>query len=81
MSRQMTIRMLSVSALAVALAACSGKAPELEQYGGNPEMPKPHRGLMPDMTIAKPAQWGDTLPTVPKGYRISAIATDLNIPR
>ena len=81
MSRQMTIRMLSVSALAVALAACSGKAPELEQYGGNPEMPKPHRGLMPDMTIAKPAQWGDTLPTVPKGYRISAIATDLSIPR
>jgi len=81
MSRQTTLRILSVSALAVALAACSGKAPELEQYGGNPEMPKPHRGLMPDMTIAKPAQWGDMLPTVPKGYRISAIATDLAIPR
>ncbi|HAI46384.1 MAG TPA: sorbosone dehydrogenase, partial [Stenotrophomonas sp.] len=58
MSRQTTFRILSVSALAVALAACSGKAPELEQYGGIPEMPKPHRGLMPDMTTAKPAQWG-----------------------
>jgi len=33
------------------------------------------------MVIAKPAKWGDKLPTVPEGYKISAIATDLKIPR
>jgi glucose/arabinose dehydrogenase len=33
------------------------------------------------MNIANPAGWGDQLPTVPEGYRISAIATDLQIPR
>jgi glucose/arabinose dehydrogenase len=36
---------------------------------------------MPDMVIAKPAAWGDKVPTVPQGYRISAIATGLGIPR
>src|SRR5690606_25879638 len=30
---------------------------------------------------AKPAAWGDGTPTVPQGYTISAIATDLLIPR
>jgi len=73
--------MLTVSVLAIALSACSNKAPELEQYGATPELPAPNRTLMPDMTIAKPASWGDRTPTVPTGYRISAIATDLAIPR
>lgn len=80
MSRQI-VKILSVSVLAASMAACSDKAPQLDQYGQNPELPKPNRTLMPDMTIAKPAQWGDRVPTVPAGYRIAAIATDLNIPR
>jgi glucose/arabinose dehydrogenase len=33
------------------------------------------------MTIAKPALWGDQRPTVPPGYAIAPIATDLKIPR
>ncbi|WP_367346092.1 PQQ-dependent sugar dehydrogenase [Stenotrophomonas bentonitica] len=74
-------KILAVSALAMALAACSGKAPELQQLGGNPELPKPHRAVMPDMTIAKPTPWGDSVPTVPAGFKVSAIATDLAIPR
>ncbi|WP_349998523.1 sorbosone dehydrogenase family protein [Stenotrophomonas lacuserhaii] len=80
MSRQV-ITILSVSVLAAALAACSNKAPQVDQYGATPEMPAPKRDLMPDMTIAKPTAWGDSVPTVPAGYRISAIATDLGIPR
>jgi glucose/arabinose dehydrogenase len=76
-----TVRILAVSLLAAALAACSQKAPPLNQIGATPELPAPHRGVMPDMTIAKPAAWGDRVPTVPNGYRISAIATDLAIPR
>ena len=74
-------QVLSLSVLAVAVAACSSKAPDMNQLGANPELPKPHRGVMPDMTIAKPTAWGDQVPTVPAGYRVSAIATDLAIPR
>jgi glucose/arabinose dehydrogenase len=33
------------------------------------------------MKIANPAAWGDQRPTVPQGYTITAIATDLQIPR
>src|SRR3546814_19844402 len=33
------------------------------------------------MTIARPALWGDRVPTVPEGYSIRAIPTDLGIPR
>ena len=72
---------IAVSALALALAACSKEAPQLDQYGANPEIPEPNRTLMPDMIIAKPAAWGDRTPTVPQGYTITAIATDLLIPR
>ena len=39
------------------------------------------RGLLPSMTIPRPANWGNDLPTVPQGYTITAIATDLKIPR
>ncbi|WP_115562012.1 PQQ-dependent sugar dehydrogenase [Xanthomonas arboricola] len=73
-------RVLAVSVLAAALAAC-GKAPELDQHGATPELPSPDRGVLPDMTIAEPSAWGDRKPTVPAGYRITAIATDLGIPR
>ncbi|KER83476.1 sorbosone dehydrogenase [Xanthomonas arboricola pv. celebensis] len=75
-----TVTVLSVSILAAALASC-GKAPELKQHGASPELPAPDRGLLPDMTIAEPAAWGERKPTVPAGYRIAAIATSLGIPR
>ena len=64
----------------VLLGACGGD-PEPLQYGPNPDLPQPQRGLLPTMTIAEPAAWGDQRPTVPQGYAISAIATDLKIPR
>jgi glucose/arabinose dehydrogenase len=75
----------TIVALALAgglLGACSGgDAPVLAQTGANPELPSQQRGLLPNMTIARPAPWGDRVPTVPPGYRIAAIATDLAIPR
>lgn len=74
----------SVSALAllVVLSAC-GKEPETPsvQYGSDPKLPEPYRGLLPTMKIASPTAWGDKRPTVPQGYSITAIATDLKIPR
>jgi glucose/arabinose dehydrogenase len=68
-----------VSATAL-LAACGNNTKPVE-YGPNPTLPAPNRGLLPTMKIAKPASWGDQRPAVPQGYTISAIATDLGIPR
>ena len=33
------------------------------------------------MKVPRPATWGDAVPTVPQGYSVTAIATDLKIPR
>lgn len=67
-------------ALSLLVAACGGDEPPL-QTGPAPDLPAPERGVLPDMTIAEPAPWGDRLPTVPAGYEIRAIARDLLIPR
>ncbi|WP_422822478.1 PQQ-dependent sugar dehydrogenase [Vreelandella piezotolerans] len=63
------------------LAAGSVSAQEFTRYGPNPTLPEPSRGLLPSMSVPEPAEWGDTLPNVPEGYTITAIATDLQIPR
>lgn len=62
------------------LTAC-GSDPEIVQYGPTPDLPDPQRGLVPSMTIASPAGWGDRRPSVPQGYTITPIATDMKIPR
>jgi glucose/arabinose dehydrogenase len=69
---------VAVSAL---LSACGNSNSSPNQYGPNPTLPGPHRGLLPTMKIANPAGWGDQRPVVPAGYTITAIATDLKIPR
>src|SRR5689334_2836520 len=72
-------RVLAAGTLLAFLGAC-GEHPEPLQYGPNPELAQPHRGLLPKMTIAEPARWGDQRPRVPQAYVITAIATDLAIP-
>lgn len=76
-----SFRVLTVVTLSALLGACGGGETEPLQFGAAPELPQPERGLMPDMVIAEPAEWGDRMPTVPDGYTISAIAKDLKIPR
>ena len=71
---------LLAGTLAIALAACDDD-PDPVQYGPTPELPEPQRGLLPTMKIPRPANWGDDRPTVPQGYKIEPIATDLKIPR
>jgi glucose/arabinose dehydrogenase len=66
---------------ATALVAACGSDPQPGQFGPNPSLPEPQRGLLPSMKIADPADWGDRRPTVPAGYTIAPIATDLKIPR
>ena len=51
------------------------------QAGSEVALPEPQRGLLPSMTIPEPTPWGEAMPTVPDGYSIRAIATDLKIPR
>lgn len=75
----MRVRFL-IGLVALALAAPAGGGAQV-QWGPDPQLPPPQRGLLPSMTIPRPAGWGDALPTVPQGYRIAAIATDLRIPR
>jgi len=72
------VALLAASAL---LSACGNNSSSPDQYGPNPTLPGPQRGLLPTMKIASPAGWGNERPVVPAGYTISAIATDLKIPR
>ena len=77
MKRSSTLACLGMALL---LGACSKEGGELA-HGPDPRMPAPERGLLPDMKIAEPTEWGQQKPTVPQGYSVSAIATDLRIPR
>jgi glucose/arabinose dehydrogenase len=72
---------LTALPLAVLLSACGGEQDSAQHYGTNPKLPEPERGLLPSMKIAEPTPWGDQLPTVPDGFSVTAIATDLKIPR
>jgi glucose/arabinose dehydrogenase len=76
-------RLLATSALTLAFAvtACGRPAENLNQTGPNPELPNRNETLIPPMKIASPTGWDGALPTVPQGFRITAMATDLNIPR
>ena len=71
---------LLASVAAIGLSACDGD-PGTELRGPDPQLPEPSRGLLPEMTVPRQAAWGGELPTVPPGYRIQAIATNLMIPR
>ena len=73
---------LTALPLALLLTAC-GEEPGSNQqfYGAQPDLPSPERGILPSMTIAEPTPWGDQRPTVPEGFSVTAIATDLKIPR
>jgi glucose/arabinose dehydrogenase len=72
--------LLCAAGLAFALTACSGQ-PDVAQTGPNPTLPSRDETLVPPIKIAKPTGWGDDLPTVPAGYSIVPLATDLKVPR
>jgi hypothetical protein len=79
MKRSNTLVVLGVSLL---LAACTeGEGAKTLSRGADPQLPDPQRGILPSMKIAEPSPWGDQKPTVPEGFSVTAIATDLQIPR
>jgi len=72
---------LTALSMALLLSACGGEADSVQSHGADPKMPEAQRGLLPSMKIAEPVAWGDQKPTVPDGFKVSAIATDLKVPR
>lgn len=72
---------LTLMSIALLLSACGGEGDNKQALGPNPALPAPESSLLPSMKIAEPVQWGDQKPIVPQGYAITAIATDLKIPR
>ena len=78
MKTSSTLTLLSVALL---LSACGGEGDKTQARGPDPKMPDPQSSLLPSMKIAEPTPWGDQKPKVPEGYSVTAIATDLAIPR
>ena len=75
------IRSLVCAAALLAVAACGRSDPDLDQTGPQPDLPGVRETLLPPMKIAQPVGWGDQVPTAPAGYAVTALATDLKIPR
>ena len=75
-----SIKLTAIS-MALLLSGCGDAGDNTQALGADPKMPSPQRGLLPSMKIAEPVLWGDQKPTVPQGYSVTAIATDLQIPR
>jgi len=62
-------------------AAVGSGAQVHDQTGPSPELRDISPSLLPTMNIAEPTDWGDQTPTVPDGFTVTALATDLQIPR
>ena len=75
-----TTRTLTLLSAALLLSAC-GEGDKTQAHGPDPKLPAQQSSLLPSMKIAEPVAWGDQKPKVPEGYSITAIATDLAIPR
>lgn len=78
----MRMRLISLAALSLAVAACSpGSDPNLQETGAQPDLPELSESLLPAMNVATQADWNGELPTVPQGFTVSIMADDLMIPR
>ncbi|WP_122464936.1 PQQ-dependent sugar dehydrogenase [Brevundimonas lutea] len=78
----MRLALFTAASAALLLAACGSESdPSLNQVGAQPDLPAIDESLVPPMKIAMPTGWEGELPTVPDGYVITPIATELQIPR
>ena len=75
-------RFLGATAAVLILSGCGGGSdPELDQTGPRPDLPERNETLVPPMNIATPTGWDGERPTAPAGFIVTALATDLRIPR
>ena len=72
---------LPAATAALLLSACGGGDPSLNQTGAQPQLPERDETLLPPMKIARPTGWEGASPTVPQGFVITPMASDLKIPR
>ncbi|OPB04566.1 PQQ-dependent sugar dehydrogenase [Pseudomonas synxantha] len=72
---------LTVLSAALLLSACGGEGDKTQARGPDPKLREQQSSLLPSMKIAEPTPWGEQKPKVPEGYSVTAIATDLAIPR
>ena len=72
---------LTLLSAALLLSACGGEGDNTQARGPDPKLPEQQSSLLPSMKIAEPTPWGNEKPKVPDGYSVTAIATDLAIPR
>ncbi|CRM76438.1 sorbosone dehydrogenase [Pseudomonas sp. 2822-15] len=72
---------LTLLSAALLLSACGDAGDKTQARGPDPKLPAQQSSLLPSMKIAEPTPWGEQKPTVPQGYSVTAIATDLAIPR
>lgn len=73
-------RWLGAASVALFLNACGGPA-EVRETGPDPDLPAIQQDLVPTIKIAQPAGWAGQVPTVPEGFTVVPVATDLLIPR
>ena len=78
MKTSSTLTLLSAALL---LSACGGEGDKTQARGPDPKLPEQQSSLLPSMKIAEPTPWGEQKPKVPEGYSVTAIASDLAIPR
>ncbi|HZV83971.1 MAG TPA: sorbosone dehydrogenase family protein [Brevundimonas sp.] len=69
------------AAVGLSLAGCGQDKSGLNQTGPSPDLPEVNQTLIPAMNISKPVGWGNQTPAVPAGFTVTALATDLRIPR
>ena len=72
---------LTLLSAALLLSAWGGEGDKTQARCPDPKLPEQQSSLLPSMKIAEPTPWGDQKPKVPEGYSVTAIATDLAIPR
>ncbi|TZG29690.1 sorbosone dehydrogenase family protein [Sphingomonas montanisoli] len=71
----------ATSAIALALAACGSSRPGIDQEGSSPDLPEQRQTLLPPIKIATPVGWDGEAPKGPQGFTVTALATDLKVPR
>jgi glucose/arabinose dehydrogenase len=75
------LRTLGATAAILALAACSSSKPGIDQTGATPDLPAQHETLIPPIKIATPQGWDGEKPVAPRGFTVTALSTDLKVPR
>ncbi|WP_414712500.1 PQQ-dependent sugar dehydrogenase [Sphingobium sp.] len=75
------LRLILGTAFVLPLAACGSSQPGLDQAGARPDLPDQRQTLLPPMKIATPAGWNGDQPRAPAGFKVTALATGLAVPR